>query len=267
MKIKATTNREPICLQIKVRTFQPMKIVLRVKDADQKNTYFTNRYATIDGEQSFYVRMPQSPKNSEIIVFNKEEGDLPKSETKSFEVVQLRKLPLKTTASSFESSNKVIKDFVKFSQEFSEKAGVLSAGNSVYTSDNGMFRIDYKDIIKDSKGKALMTPARISKERGIIQVQKKLFKSYTIPMRMAILLHEFSHYYLNNDMSNEVEADLNALLIYLGLGYPRIDAFNVFIGVFKNTPTEQNAQRIEILKTFIQDFDKKNVQLVYEEEK
>ena len=146
MKIKATTNREPICLQIKVRTFQPMKIVLRVKDADQKNTYFTNRYATIDGEQSFYVRMPQSPKNSEIIVFNKEEGDLPKSETKSFEVVQLRKLPLKTTASSFESSNKVIKDFVKFSQEFSEKAGVLSAGNSVYTSDNGMFRIDYKDI-------------------------------------------------------------------------------------------------------------------------
>lgn len=85
-------------------------------------------------------------------------------------------------------------------------------------------------------------------------------------MRMAILLHEFSHYYLNNDMSNEVEADLNALLIYLGLGYPRIDAFNVFIGVFKNTPTEQNAQRIEILKTFIQDFDKKNVQLVYEEE-
>jgi hypothetical protein len=67
-------------------------------------------------------------------------------------------------------------------------------------------------------------------------------------------------------MSNEVEADLNALLIYLGLGYPRIDAFNVFIGVFKNTPTEQNAQRIEILKTFIQDFDKKNVQLVYEEE-
>ncbi len=267
MRIKAKTNRQPLTLQIRVRTYRPTKLILRVKDADQKNTYFTNRFMTMDGEESFYVRMPQSPRNAEIIIFDKEEGDVSKSQTRDFEVIQLRKLPLKTTNSSFESSNPIIKDFVKFAQEFSEKAGVLSAGNSIYTSDNGMFRIDYKDAIKDRNGKSLMTPARISKERGIIQVQKGLFKKYTIPMRMAILLHEFSHYYLNNDMSNEIEADLNALLIYLGLGYPRIDAFNVFIGVFKNTPSEQNAERIRILETFIKDFDRKNVQLVYEEEK
>ena len=267
MRIKAKTNRQPLTLQIKVRTYMPTKLTLRVKDADQKNTYFTNRYMTMDGEESFYVRMPQSPRNAEIIIFDKEQGDVPKSDTRNFEILQLRKLPLKTTNTSFESDNPVIKDFVKFAQEFSEKAGVLSAGNSIYTSDNGMFRIDYKDTIRDNGGKVLNTPARISKQRGIIQVSKAQFKKYTIPMRMAILLHEFAHYYLNNDMSNEIEADLNALLIYLGLGYPRIDAFNVFIGVFKNTPTHQNIERIEILERFIADFDKKNVGLVYEEER
>jgi hypothetical protein len=34
---------------------------------------------------------------------------------------------------------------------------------------------------------------------------------------MAILLHEYSHFYVNQDINNESEADLNGLLIYLGL--------------------------------------------------
>ena len=104
MRIKAKTNRQPLTLQIKVRTYRPTKLILRVKDADQKNTYFTNRFMTMDGEESFYVRMPQSPRNAEIIIFDKEEGDVSKSQTRDFEVIQLRKLPLKTTNSSFESS-------------------------------------------------------------------------------------------------------------------------------------------------------------------
>ena len=47
-------------------------------------------------------------------------------------------------------------------------------------------------------------------------------------MRMAILLHEFSHFYLNDRMEDETEADLNGLLIYLALGYPRIEAYQSF---------------------------------------
>lgn len=264
MRISVDTNREPITLEIKVQTMIPTKLTLRVKDANQKNTYYTNRYMTIEGLESFYVRMPQSPRQAEIIIFNNEVGDLPRKQDDSFDVVGLRKLPLKTKK-TYESSNPVIKNFVRFAQEFSEKAGVLSANGSIYTSDDGMFRIDYLDFIA-TQGKKLNTPARISRQRGLIQVSKEQFKAFTIPMRMAILLHEFSHYYLNNDMSNEVEADLNALLIYLGLGYPRIDAFNVFIGVFKGTPSEQNADRISILKKFIEDYDKKNSELVYENE-
>lgn len=72
---------------------------------------------------------------------------------------------------------------------------------------------------------------------------------------MAILLHEFSHVYMNDNVDDEVEADLNALLIYLGLGYPRIEAFEVFCKTFANAPTPQNKLRYDRIKNFIDKFD------------
>ena len=87
------------------------------------------------------------------------------------------------------------------------------------------------------------TPARISQQTGIIEVSKKDFLEYTIPMRMAILLHEFAHFYLNEIMEDEIEADKHSLNIYMALGYPRIDAYNVYLDVFANAPTELNKDR------------------------
>ena len=65
---------------------------------------------------------------------------------------------------------------------------------------------------------------------------------------MAILLHEFSHVYLNDNIDDEVEADLNGLLIYLGLGYPRIEAFEVFAKTFLAAPTEHHNQNYHYLQ-------------------
>jgi hypothetical protein len=48
-------------------------------------------------------------------------------------------------------------------------------------------------------------------------------------MRFAILCHEFSHFYVNDNMDDESEADINGLLIYLGLGYPRIEGYQAFL--------------------------------------
>jgi hypothetical protein len=130
-------------------------------------------------------------------------------------------------------------------------------------SEDGKFRIDYLDTIKSKSGKRLTTPARISQSRGNIQVSKDLFKKYTVPMRMAILLHEFSHYYLNDRMEDEVEADLNGLLLYLGLGFPRIEAFQSFLTVFQQTPTEQNKGRFDVLNQFVSNFEKGRYNISY----
>jgi hypothetical protein len=86
---------------------------------------------------------------------------------------------------------------------------------------------------------------------------------------MAILLHEFSHFYLNAEINDETEADKNALMIYLGLGYPRIEACEAFLDTFIKssqgpTPlTEEqlavNSRRYNIIHKYIQDFEKNNL--------
>ena len=72
---------------------------------------------------------------------------------------------------------------------------------------------------------------------------------------MAILLHEFSHFNLNENIDDESEADLNGLLMYLGLGFPRIEASSAWLEVFLGAQTEQNKERYKLIEQFIKDFE------------
>ena len=217
---------------------------------------------TIENEEDLFVRMPICSDKCDILIQSEQETQ--GHSDNGYKVVAMKKLPLKRKLTSFNHANPVIRNFVRFCEQFCAKAGYISAKGSIYTSNDGMFRIDYLDDIVDDNGRSLKTPARISRSEGIIQVSKRKFETYTIPMRMAILLHEFSHYYLNTDMANETEADLNGLIIYLGLGYPRIDAYNVFTQVFLTTPNEVNENRMKVIDDFIQNFEKKHLEMNYD---
>jgi len=70
---------------------------------------------------------------------------------------------------------------------------------------------------------------------------------------MAILLHEYSHFYVNKVPRSEIEADINGLGIYLKLGYPSIDIFNVFLKVFKVSPSMENKDRFQTLEKFVKE--------------
>jgi hypothetical protein len=75
---------------------------------------------------------------------------------------------------------------------------------------------------------------------------------------MAILLHEFSHKYMNpkigREISDEISADINALNIYLSLGYPYIEAQYAFLKVFRGANNPFNKKRYLILDDFIKKF-------------
>lgn len=247
---------------VRIKVATPRRMFIKVKDSTKPNTCFTNRYMTIQDQEDLFIRMPITSEKCDVLIQSEQEAQ--GMADKGYKIVAMKKLPLKRKLTSFNHANPVIRNFVKFCEQFCAKAGYISAKGSVYTSNDGMFRIDYLDDITDENGRSLRTPARISRSEGIIQVSKKKFETYTIPMRMAILLHEFSHYYLNTDMANETEADLNGLIIYLGLGYPRIDAYNVFTQVFMTTPNEINENRMKIIDDFIQNFEKKHLEMNYD---
>jgi hypothetical protein len=245
-------NEKPTKLKIVIRTFQKEKIWIKVRDANRKNTFYTKRYAFINGVEEFFVLMPQSPMEALVIVYNDENGKLRNDKSFQFNVQALPYDDLKP----FKFSKKTTA-FIKFAQEFSDESGYLSSSEKgdTYKSNNGRFRIDYFDVIRNQRSrKVVSTPARISQINGRIEVSAKQFRKYTIPMRMAILLHEYSHYYLNKTPSSEIQADLNGLNIYLKLGYPKIDIYNVFLNVFKRSPSIQNKKRYIKLDKFVKTF-------------
>ena len=57
------------------------------------------------------------------------------------------------------------------------------------------------------------------------------------------------------DISNEVGADINALYIYLGLGFSKIDAICVFANVFLKAQTKGNMERMRKIMDYIQKFE------------
>lgn len=257
MNFRIKTRYEELSMAVTIETKNPIRIQLKVYDEAKPKTLFTDRYKTISGRETLYVRMPITSDNIVVSVYNADKGNRPAKDETDFKVLQIEKLPLVKRMDSIDISNQTIANFVDFAQRFSFNASYLKP--ETYQSKDGMFYIEYLPQIIGSRGQILTTPARISKSTGKIQVSKKLFDNYTLPMRMAILLHEFSHFYLNENINDEVEADLNGLLIYLGLGYPRIEGYQAFLEVFKDSPSMQNKNRYDIINNFIRDFEKQKM--------
>ncbi len=260
MTFSIPSNGLPFSLVIGVKASTPIDICIQAKDAYKPNSFYINRNGKIEnGYRVFELKFPQSPKLLQISVFNKAVGNYPSVEDNTFEIVKFEPNELKNCPLW---ADKDIHNFVKFAQEFCANCSVISAGNfkpSIYRSDCGKFCIDYYQKIRNRKtGAYVSTPARIGHSTGIIEISKRDFDGYTIPMRMAILLHEFSHKYMNpkigREISDEVSADINALNIYLSLGYPTIEAQYAFLKVFKGANNDFNKKRYLILDDFIKKF-------------
>ena len=247
------TDELACTIKVVISTPKSEKLWIKICDANAPKTYYSKRYARVNGTETYYIGLPESENISRLLVYK--DGQTP-LDNDGYKVKAIEILPLKSTK-RIPMSRKT-KAFVKFAQEFSEEASYLPASmkGESYFSDNGKFQIDYYDQVRSkADNKPIKTPARISQLTGRIEVSKKAFERYSIPMRMAILLHEYSHYYINKTPSSEVEADLNGLKIYLALGYPRIDAYNVFLNVFKSANSKQSLNRFEKLDAFIKNWE------------
>jgi len=244
LKFTANTNREPVCIYLGVAVKRPTKVRIRAIDPYKMGAVYIDRIATVENEKDFEIRLPQSPKELLIKI------DSVKGGSNGMTITHLDKGELEQYMPCLSGKN--VSSFLKFAKEFSENAGILSAGR--YQSDDKEYTIDFLPQIIHN-GKPITTPARISNQTGRMEISMKAFQKMSIPMRMAILCHEFSHFYLNEIQKDEIEADLNALTLYMGMGYPVIEAHKAFLETFHKTPTDTNKERYMYLKTFIDNFD------------
>lgn len=250
-KVWDTDNRK---LSLHITITCKGKKMFRVASSDygRMNSKYSDRTIEVDGKRTIFFSFPISPK--QIIIGVQNFAD--KNDT-DFEVT-IEEKPLTTYGVWLDAQTR---DFLQLALTFSQTCGFESAATTgrLITSPDKQFKIKYFPVIKDyMSGKFLNTPARIGHKSGIIEVSKIRFDSYTIPMRMIILLHEYSHKYKNPTMgleiSNEIGADINALYIYLGLGFSKIDAIHVFANVFLKAQTDSNIERMRKIVDYIDKF-------------
>lgn len=262
------TNKRPITIKVGVKTASPQMIRIVASDLDKQNTFptfYENRKGIVNGYREFEIKMPQSPTNTLLTIYNQANGLKRNGEDRSFKVVSGKITNIKTCP-IWLSPEAV--SFLKFAKKFAENASNFTAGDRVphiYRSEDGQFTIDYYIRIRDRKtGRFVSTPARIGHNTGVIEVSKKSFLKYSVPMRLIILLHEFSHKWMNptigRKISYETGADINALNIYLSEGYPDIEAHLAFLYVFKDADNKPNHKRYKIIKDFIDKFSKGEIQ-------
>ncbi len=219
---------------------------------NKPNSFYADRMIEVDGERTIFFSFPVTPENMIIGCVNVANlGD------NDFEV-SLQEKPLKTYDIWLDSDTM---DFVTLALQFSQVCGykIPPKGGQFYQTPDAKFNIKYFQVITDANGSPLNTPARIGHKTGIIEAAYVKFKKYTLAARMAILLHEFCHKYKNPKMGleigNEFGADINALYIYLGLGFSKIDAIHVFATVFLKSQSDENIQRMKKIQDYIARFE------------
>lgn len=265
MNFTFATQNQPCTLCIKVRSLKPCTVRLQVYDYERPNTLLTNRFKIFKNaaeEFDFYVQMPTaSPRHTGILIFDDAIGDRPVEQETSFEVIGgaggIKKYgpPKKLDIAQLKSPD--VEEFMDFAWKFCFNLSTLASNppGELYCSSSKKYQIQLTPILTDESGVEVSTPARINRFTNVIEVSKRKFLTLTVPGRICILCHEYSHKYLNNEASDELEADLNGLTIYLAEGYPRIEAFEVFINTFYALPSDENLQRFKHIEDFIARFD------------
>lgn len=263
MQFRYPTNKLPHTVVVGISTSGPQKFRFEALDPQKPNTYYINHVGHVNGYREFELRFPTAPDNIILNIYNTATGNYTEDQDPTFRLTKFEAVKLKTHPIWLTPKDR---SFIKFAQHFSESASIKTATlqdgtPSIYRSDDAQFVIDYYDVIYDRKLKQVInTPARIGHETGIIEASKNAFVQYTIPMRMIILLHEYSHKYKNPKnglpIGSETGADIAALMMYLSLGYSPLEAHQAFLYVFNEANNEMNHKRYLIISDFIKRFER-----------
>lgn len=238
-------------LYIKVKCKGKKAFRVWAEDYGKPNSKYADRVIEVDGERSIFFSFPVSPKTLFFACVNSQNP-----QDKDYEV-QLIEAPLVTYNIWMDAQTQ---DFLDLAIPFAQTCGFTTPGPGGKTYDYEGFRIKFYDIIREPMtGKPMSTPARIGHSTGKMDISKYRFDKFTIPMRVAIELHEFSHKYknpkINLPINHESGADINSLYIYLGLGFSKVDAICVYAKVFLKAQTKQNIERMRKINDYIQRFE------------
>lgn len=232
MRFRTNFKPKNIFLEFEVLK-APFTLEVAVYDHKRPNTaFFARKEDFSKPEKNYYeINLPLVNDEISLVLFSRENINLN-------DYVKITRLEIKDMDYQRPKFDETIESFIKLIEEFSMQAGYLPA-NYKFKSNDGRFEIRYLPYIPTDNGGIHVTPARIHITENFIEASKMHFERKPVPRRIAILLHEMAHNFVNIDQNNEEEADLNAAKIYLALGFPKSEFLYAFSKTFKTYTDEQ----------------------------
>ena len=256
MLIPIPSNRERFVIKLSITAFAPLVLGIKAYDPYRFQTHYFRRKAFLKPSSSkkgkfsceLTIPMPISPPQINLELVDKNRfGNSPNGSRFQVDKMRIEKMPPTQVWASAEQHR-----FMEFAIQFAQKAGYAPIG--FYDSLDHEFLIQYLPAITDQYGDELITPARIHKKMPRVQLSKRLFKQYSIPVRVAILAHEGCHYF-NNTRSEQV-ADQCGIKYYLDSGFPTIEAVYAATKVFRMHPVNLGADHIDRTRDIINLIDR-----------
>lgn len=228
-KFRLRTDKKPVVLTSRLGSSQPVDVYIVGYDSDSPKTEYFTRHILLNGTEKVEFNCPQTPNVLTVIAWGE----------KKFSMETPRKKKLQR---SLNFTGPMKSADMKFIEKFARKCGRLLPRRT-YIHNGASFKIQLLPVILNDNGTEHTTPARIHVTLPIIQVSKKHFDKMSIPQRVAILAHEYSHNFVNIDKDSEIEADTNMVDIYDGLGYGRLEALYAFSNIMPDNDT--NYRRLQ----------------------
>lgn len=249
MIIPIPSGERRFLIRLRIKANMPFELGLQVYDPRYQNSFYLRRKAIFKtpSTREFRIALPVSPEVLELAVFDKNSDEDYAFKVDDFKIEELPITPI--WAKAYEHR------FMEFAIDFAQKAGYIATG--FYDSPDQEFLFQYLPMITDAFGKELITPARTHRKMPRVQISQRLFKDYSIPVRIAILAHEGCHWFLNT--RSQTEADLCGMKQYLDYGFPTIEAVYAVTKVFGKNPElvgPNHIKRTQDILDFINQYKK-----------
>jgi len=149
-------------------------------------------------------------------------------------------------------------ELIAFANEFSGNYRKLSVGT--YSSDDGQFRIDYLDKIRDNvTGSVINTPANIGHDSKVMQLGKNYLMDWNENSDFIFWLIIWLMAKVTNKKctENDTYTDIFVLGYYVTTGRSLKNMALGFLDLSKNTKNmEHNIKRYKAIDNFIKEFQK-----------
>ncbi len=241
MHYELTLHKRPSIISIRVGVQFKQRISIIGYDPDPKhpNTIYFARSIEVSGVgMPIDIPMPVAP--DKLILEITQEHGFYGSQIQAD--IKVKDMPSLTVA--FPPR---ILEYYNFLKTFAQKAGYIEPG--FYVSKDENYIIWAKPHLDGDA-----TPARVNRRTGVMKFNLEKIRGYTVFMRIFIGLHEYFHY--EKQTTNEVEADMGALKVFLAAGYPKSEANYSMTKIFDNS--EEAIRRVSILNNYIKNYDKQS---------